>query len=245
VTTFDREWRARFERFGRSAADDAAVSGWSAEGLRRRLGLFEQLVGELSLGSRCRVLELGCGAGTYVRHLAGLGHAVVGADYSMPSLGRALEADPGRKGTYVAADGYDLPFVDRCFDLAVSIGVLQAVSAPERLIDEAVRVLRPGGILLVETLNPRELPAMAGRVVEKLAGRPPRVRAYAPRRLERCLEARSVRVVRRIGVYLPPRQLPWLGRPLDWPIVTRLMARVSWGSALVAHAFWFVGRKSR
>jgi asparagine synthase (glutamine-hydrolysing) len=44
VKTFEDEWRARFERFARKHGDEAAVSGWSESGLRRRVRCFSSLV---------------------------------------------------------------------------------------------------------------------------------------------------------------------------------------------------------
>ncbi len=244
MNRFESEWRARFERFGRTSAEEHEVSGWSAEGLGRRIRLFERMVPGFPLPKGARILELGCGAGTYVRHLAGLGHWVVGVDYAMPSLQRAVEADPGRKGHYVAADGYDLPFRPASFDLVVCIGVLQALSRPERIFDEITRLLRPRGILVVEALNPLELPAMARRLREMMGGRPPRVRAYRSSRVRHWLEQRNTRLLRRVGVYLPPRRFPGLGRLLDRPAVIRLLEGIPGGPLLGAHAFWLVGRKS-
>lgn len=241
---FDHEWQARFQRFGHSYVSEHAVSGWSAEGLGRRFRLFEKLMHHLPLGPRVRVLELGCGAGTYVRYLAGLGHHVVGTDYATPSLRRALENDLTRQGQYVAADGYALPFSRESFDLVVCIGVLQALSRPERLLDEIARVLRPRGITVIETLNALGSGAMLRRLREILGNRPPRVRFYSPSPVHRWLAQRELLVLERVGVYLPPRRLPGLGRFLDRPATTHLLEGVPGAALLGAHAFWWVGRKA-
>ena len=240
----DAEWRARFERFGRTYAEEHEVSGWSPEGLTRRFRLFGQVVGALALAPRARTLELGCGAGTYVRYLAGQGHRVIGMDYSLPSLRRAVDADPGQAGHYLAADGYALPFAGGAFDLAVCIGVLQALSEPERLLDEIARVLRPQGLVVVEALNALEVPAVLRRLIEKLRGRPPRVRCHAPSQVVAWLERRGIRPVRRVGVYLPPPRVPRLGRLLDWPGTVRLLEGIPGAALAGSHAFWWIGRKS-
>ena len=244
MKTLDAEWRDRFERFGRTSAEEHEVSGWSLEGLARRVRLFEQTLGKLPIPARATVLDVGCGVGSYVRYLAGRGHRVVGADYSLPSLARALaaEGDPNRR--YVAADGYELPFRRRSFDLVVCIGVLQAVSCPERLLDEIARVLGPQGVLLMEVLNGFEIPALARGLLERVGVWRPRVRCDSPFQVRRWLERRRIRVLRRVGVYLPPRRLPWLGRILDPPAVTQALEGIPGGPLLGAHAFWMVGQRS-
>ena len=51
--------------------------------------------------------------------------------------------------SFEAADGGDLPLPDASFDTAVLHRVLSAAPAPEELLDEAFRVLRPGGPVVV------------------------------------------------------------------------------------------------
>lgn len=244
MTRFEDEWRARFERFARAHTSEASISGWSETGLERRVRLFRSLVSAASPGPHAVALELGCGAGTYVRILAGLGYRAIGLDYSLPSLGRALAADPGRKGHYLAGDAYALPTRAGEVDLVVSIGVLQALSRPERALAEMARVLRPGGTLLVEALNRRSLAARARRLHARLRGLPPRVLTHDPEVVGRWLSERGFTVVAQIPLCLPPRRMPALGRALDsapfrqavrsWPLV---------GSAL-AHAVWFLCRRA-
>jgi len=244
VKAFEAEWRARFERFGRTYREEHAISGWSAEGLARRLRLFGQVLAQMPVPEHARVLELGCGPGTYVRYLGDLGHSVVGVDYSLPSLHRAVGADEGRKGCYVAADGYHLPFTQETFDLVVCIGVFQAVCRPPDLLSEMVRVLRQGGLVLVEALNATEVPAMVRRLGEMAKRQPPRLHTYPAARVRRWFEARDLHVLRRVGVFLPLRSQPAIGRWLDHPPVMTLLERAPLASLLLAHAFWFVGQKA-
>jgi SAM-dependent methyltransferase len=241
---FDVEWRARFERFGRSHHEDHAVSGWSAEGLARRLKVFRGLVGELPLEKGSRVLELGCGAGTYVRYLTELGHHVIGVDYAIPSLERATAADRKRLACYVAADGYELPFAPSSFDLVVCIGVLQALSRPERLIDQIAGVLRPHGLVVVEVLNALGPGRVLRQLRQAVGRRPGRVRFFRPSEVVRWLAQGDIRLTRRIAVHLPPRRYPALGRALDSRAVRWLLEAVSARAPLTAHAFWLVGEKA-
>src|SRR5215813_3064424 len=170
MRTFEEEWQERFERFARYSEADHLISGWSVSGLRCRLALFSELLRGRVPQSPARILDLGCGAGTYVRLLADLGHQVIGLDYSLPSLSRALDADPKGAGHYVGGEAYNLPFCDERFDLVVSIGVFQVLASPEWALDEMVRVLRPKGLLVVEFLNGFELLAVLRSVGERLRG---------------------------------------------------------------------------
>jgi len=241
---FEAVWRARFERYARVHDDEALISGWSDAGLQRRVSLFRGLLPSLGLPDGARVLDLGCGGGTYVRLLGGLGHRVMGLDYSVPSLVRAVAADPGRKGRhYLAGEAYALPFPAASFDLVVSIGVLQALGEPYRALAEMARVARPGAALVVEALNGRSGPALLHRAIDRVMGRPRRVRSYAPAHVRAWLAAAGLEVGAEAGLCLPPRRFPALARLLDARLADPVLNGVPGLTHLTAHSFLFVARK--
>jgi SAM-dependent methyltransferase len=244
VRQFDAEWQARFERFARTYADEARISGWSHAGLERRLRVVRALLAGMALPGSPRALDLGCGAGSYVRLSADLGHQAFGLDYSLPTLARALAADPGSKGRYAAGSAYALPFRPRTFDLVLSIGVLQALAEPELALDEMTRVLRPGGWLLIEALNGRAWLARGQRALKRVRGTTVRVRTYDPAGVRVWLSARGFCLVRQEGLLLPPRRVPGIATVLDLPIVARTLGTSRRVVDAVAHTFLFVARMS-
>jgi len=99
----------------------------------------------LDLGDASRVLDVGCGDGTTVRVLADKGVEAVGVD---------LRPSPWPEGpSFVLGDGSCLPFRDGSFDAVGSFTVLEHLTDPERFIRESVRVLRPGGRIVVASPN--------------------------------------------------------------------------------------------
>ncbi|MBI2527057.1 MAG: class I SAM-dependent methyltransferase [Candidatus Rokubacteria bacterium] len=244
MSSFERQWRGRFERFATRHGEEHQVSGWSAVGLRRRVALFQQLLDGGLFHPGARLLELGCGAGTYVRLLAKRGHPVVGLDYSLPSLERSLASDSGGLGRYVAGEAYALPFASGSFEGLLCIGVLQALTRPEEALREMLRVLGPGGRLLVETLNPWSPLALTRRMRSRLTGEPLRLHYGAPRGIERALGATGARALSRISLLLPPRSLPGLADPLGTPWVAAAVKAVPGMRHLAPHAFWIVGERS-
>ncbi|MEZ5294011.1 MAG: class I SAM-dependent methyltransferase [Vicinamibacterales bacterium] len=93
------------------------------------------------------LLEVGCGIGTDLARFARGGARVTGIDLSQTAidLARANFDGLGLAGDLRVADGEALPFDDASFDVVYGHGVLQYAAAPERLIAEAHRVLKPGG----------------------------------------------------------------------------------------------------
>ena len=96
----------------------------------------------------CDVLLLGVGTGLDLPHLPNQ-HRYVGLDLTAAMLTRARPRAAGLHFTPLRGDVQRLPFGDASFDVAVLHLILAVVPAPTLCLAEAVRVLRPGGQLLV------------------------------------------------------------------------------------------------
>jgi ubiquinone/menaquinone biosynthesis C-methylase UbiE len=128
------------EDFGHSIRTPAERAAWD-----RILDLV--LAGRRALDA----LDAGCGTGFLSFELAARGHHVTGVDFAP-----AMLAEAGRKATergvsvrFEEADAERLPFTSGCFDLVISRHVLWTLPHPEAAIEEWIRVLRPGGRLVV------------------------------------------------------------------------------------------------
>jgi SAM-dependent methyltransferase len=149
----------------------ALVAACTAFGLyasrRGKFVVWTRLLRELNLGGDERVLDLGCGRGAVLllaaRRLT-TGRAVGvdlwrGGDQSGNAIGAtqrnaALEGVSERVELHTA-DLTALPFADESFDLVVSnlaIHNVKSAAGRDRAIDEATRVLRSGGRLLIADL---------------------------------------------------------------------------------------------
>jgi SAM-dependent methyltransferase len=97
-------------------------------------------------------LEVGCGEGRVARDLAQRGHMVVALDASPTLVAMAAGADPA--GCYLVADAADLPFPDGAFDTVVAYNSLMDVADMPAAVQEASRVLEPGGHLCACVTHP-------------------------------------------------------------------------------------------
>jgi 2-polyprenyl-6-hydroxyphenyl methylase/3-demethylubiquinone-9 3-methyltransferase len=116
------------------------------------------------------LVDVGCGAGLLAPHVAGKGYRHVGVDLVTSAL--ALAANHGV--TVVRGDATTLPLPDRCAD-AVSAGELfEHVPDLPAAVREACRILRPGGVLVADTLNATWLARfVAVTVGERIPGAAP------------------------------------------------------------------------
>lgn len=104
-----------------------------------------------------RILEVGVGTGLSLPDYA-RAHRLVGIDISAPMLRKAQERVAAYQLTNVEAlavmDAARLALADASFDVIVAQYVITAVPDPEGTLDEFMRVLRPGGeIVLVNHLG--------------------------------------------------------------------------------------------
>jgi SAM-dependent methyltransferase len=95
-----------------------------------------------------RVLEAGCGSGRYAAALRQPGRRIIGIDLTQRSLQRAASTWPDLD--FVAGDIREMPFRANTFSAVISLGVVEHLEeGPQAAIAEHVRVLAPGGVLLI------------------------------------------------------------------------------------------------
>lgn len=105
-----------------------------------------------------RHLDIGCGPGTFIGTLPDAGDSV-GVDISQVQLRYAQReyAAPNRRFVVIAPGS--LPFADASFDCVTLVELIEHLTpaAAQATLEEAYRVLRPGGRVLVSTPNYRGL----------------------------------------------------------------------------------------
>jgi ubiquinone/menaquinone biosynthesis C-methylase UbiE len=127
------------------------------------------------LGRAEAVLELGVGTGRVAVPLTERGYAMTGIDVSEKMLA-VLDAKSSAVEAQVA-DATNLPFGDASFDAVLAVDFFHLVSEWRRAVDEAVRVLRPGGRIVLSTFAVLDDPTtvLRQRMFQEADTRPRRV----------------------------------------------------------------------
>jgi len=103
-----------------------------------------------------RVIDLGCGSGYGAARIAKVARAVVGIDISSDAVAFANSRYKSLNLSFQRVDpDARLPFKDGEFDVALSFQVIEHVKDDEDYLQEAARVLRPGGVLVLITPDRR------------------------------------------------------------------------------------------
>ncbi len=152
------------------------------------------LLQKLNLPTGSWVLDLCCGSGRHLRFLRKAGLCAVGLDLSSALLSEAA-SKRGLRGALVRGDMRHLPF-ERTFkcvlNLFSSFGYFASDRENERALREMVRVLEPGGWLVVDHIN-----------------RPYLERTLVPRSEEEFPEGRLVQE-RRISGKRVEKEITWI-----------------------------------
>ncbi len=114
-----------------------------------RLRLLAEWLGTQFTGRT--VVDLGCGGGLLAKFFVDSGARVIGLDIS-PSSARVASKHVA-PATFVCADVLRAPIQDGVADVVLLSDVVEHVTDPARAVAEAARILRPGGVCFVSTLN--------------------------------------------------------------------------------------------
>jgi SAM-dependent methyltransferase len=112
------------------------------------------------------VIDVGCGAGPGLRYLAGRGALALGLDHSRYALKTALALSPA-SGVALNVSALGLPCASQSVDLVLLSEQVEHIANARPLYEECLRVLRPGGRIVVTTPNLWDV----RRVLSPLIGR--------------------------------------------------------------------------
>jgi len=109
-----------------------------------------------------RLLDIGCGGGLLSEPMTRLGFEVTGVDASSRNIGAAsAHADAqGLNIDYRASTAEALLEQDRRFDVVLNMEVIEHVADPRAFLIDTARLMKPGGLMIVATLN-RTLKSLA------------------------------------------------------------------------------------
>jgi len=197
-----------------------------------------------------RMLDIGCGDGSFSLLLKNFSDEVYGIDISEDAI--RLAREKGIKAYIVDLDGEKLPFENDFFNAVFCGEVIEHLYDPDNLLDEIQRVLVPEGICVITTPN---LASWLNRIVLLFGFQPyfteislkynvgkfgaktqdisGHIRVFTCRSLKELLKLHGFSVEKNIGVNIA-KDLPFLIRPIE-----RLFSR----KASLASYLVFVAKK--
>lgn len=124
--------------------------GWASQEQLAMIASRYRLAADLSSGKD--VLEVACGSGRGLSTLAQKARRVVAGDL-MESLLAGAQRHYLERFPLVRFDAMQLPFRDHSFDVVVIFEALYYIPNASQFVREAKRILRPGGTLLISSVN--------------------------------------------------------------------------------------------
>ena len=143
-----------------SGAKKNAADYFASDGLKEnKITAIPLRIAQLKQGHH--VLDIGCGRGELVLQSARLGATAIGIDYSQSAIDIAnktkarLCENIRKNATFFCVNAEALEFDDDSFDRVFLMDVVEHVSPGEleTILNEAARVLKPGGMLVIHTPN--------------------------------------------------------------------------------------------
>ncbi|HZN39152.1 MAG TPA: metalloregulator ArsR/SmtB family transcription factor [Planctomycetota bacterium] len=154
-------------------AHDGLAEQWNVVGQDFALGTVRAEVLAHAWPSGPAVADLGCGTGFLAGWLAERGASVIGVDHSQRMLRQAKQRTKRARVTFRQGELEALPIADSEVDAAFSNLVWHHVADLEKAAREVLRVLRPGGCVVISDLLPHEAEWMRERMGDLRLGLKP------------------------------------------------------------------------
>jgi SAM-dependent methyltransferase len=130
--------------------NDPAGESMVLQSKRATADHYLDLLAAAGVSARGQLLEIGCGQGNFLRQAANRGFDVTGVEYSGFACERARANLDGR-GRVLQGEISVLASESAAYDVCVLCDVIEHVRDPAAFLREIIRLLRPGGMLLVVT----------------------------------------------------------------------------------------------
>jgi len=159
-------------------------------------------------------LDVSCGTGNYAIALATRKATVAAIDSSrkMLEIAKSKAARKALPVDFRLGTADDLPFASDSFDLATAILMLEFTPSPQKALSEMLRVLKPGGRIVIGVLGKHSLWAAVRRFKGLSAPSIWRMATFfSPRKLTDLLVAVGAHAFQwRSAIYFPPVNSGWL-----------------------------------
>ncbi|MEA3490204.1 MAG: methyltransferase domain-containing protein [Candidatus Omnitrophota bacterium] len=119
---------------------------------KSRIKYLDLIIKYLAKGNKLKALEVGCGAAIDLHIIAeGCEAEMFGIDISQEAfvIARKIQQYFSKKVYLALGDVRNLEFADDSFDMVFSQGLIEHFETPIYVLREQVRVLKPGGVLIV------------------------------------------------------------------------------------------------
>ncbi|MEK1874194.1 MAG: bifunctional 2-polyprenyl-6-hydroxyphenol methylase/3-demethylubiquinol 3-O-methyltransferase UbiG [Rhizobium altiplani] len=171
-----------------------------------------------------RVLDIGCGGGLLSEPVARMGASVVGADPSEKNIGIASThaKASGVSVDYRAVTAEQLAEAGETFDIVLNMEVVEHVADVDFFLGTCARMVRPGGLMFVATINrTMKAAALAIFAAENILRWLPRgthqyEKLVRPEEIEKPVADNGLSIIDRTGVFFNPLSNQWnLSKDMD------------------------------
>lgn len=97
------------------------------------------------------ILDVGCGSAWVAQRYLKRNKKIFSLDISTVNPVKALQQFPSENHFGITADSYSLPFHEQTFDCVIASEIIEHLVQPDLFVSELIRVIKPGGTLLIST----------------------------------------------------------------------------------------------
>ena len=191
-------------------------SAYDSHDIKRHYNNFEVGRGRYcfildELKPKSKILEVGCFLGRYCDYFKSQGHHPTGIDLSGEVIKEGKTLFPNLD-LRVTSGQMDREFDENSFDAVIASEVIEHVLHPDEFLKHILKVLKPGGRLLLTTQNSNAIHYRLRMLMGKFRWDPTHLRLYSKPELIKEIESSGLKITKMRGIPINPVGPQWLMR---------------------------------
>lgn len=233
----EKHWMREFQKAAQADKQDHEISLWRKEALDAYVKYFFLYFNSPTRksNSKIKILDIGCGPGTFTKPLAQKGFKLYGIDPVSEVIKIAKQRTKNKNAEYQVGNIYKIPFPDNYFDIIICLGLFQTLDNARAALKEIRKKLKSNGMIIITTLN-------CFSVFRHFFKKKIKPKSFNPFVFKKTISKHGFKLIKLKGIYFFPKRISFLTEIIIKFRFYKFFNLFFWIFNVLSHSFYVEAR---